>query len=254
MSEADLADLRKAAEICAEHDKDALTVHGRTVLALFAERDELAERLRGWGDAKDQLAAADSGRVALVAGRAAILSALEAARDQAHADAEASSATGIDPSQWTRVEKACVSALSALEATTDAVSPAEAVREQVERLERWLLDRVAEGRRLVESASMRYVNGGREVDLEKLVQEGGKLRGYKEVADYIRRHVTVTVQTVAARHPPPHHLYLVWRKGREFTATPCYGMHAPRWVVRKSDGTEDPPIAMEDTDRWRPVT
>jgi hypothetical protein len=52
--------------------------------------------------------------------------------------------------------------------------------------------------------------------------------------------------------PPPHRRYLVRRDGIVFTATPCYGLHAPWWVVKTMDG-EAPPVAMRDGDEWQPA-
>ncbi len=34
-----------------------------------------------------------------------------------------------------------------------------------------------------------------------------------------------------------------------FTATPCYGMHEPWWVVKTMEG-EAPPVPMKDEDEW----
>ena len=54
---------------------------------------------------------------------------------------------------------------------------------------------------------------------------------------------------VKQRHPPPHAKYLVRRGEFLFTATPCYGMHSPWWVVRTMGGEADP-IGMNDYDEW----
>ncbi|MBX3704011.1 MAG: hypothetical protein KF822_09575 [Steroidobacteraceae bacterium] len=51
------------------------------------------------------------------------------------------------------------------------------------------------------------------------------------------------------RNPPPHTRYLVFRGGSAFTATPCYGMHAPWWVCNTASG-EVEPVDIEPTDRW----
>ena len=49
--------------------------------------------------------------------------------------------------------------------------------------------------------------------------------------------------------PPPHQRYLVKRNGREFVATPCYGMHDPLWVPSIPDG-EAEPVIMHPDDEW----
>ena len=54
------------------------------------------------------------------------------------------------------------------------------------------------------------------------------------------------------KHPPPHARYLLERDGVVFTATPCYGMHAPWWVVKTLDG-EAEPQAMQDGDKWTAI-
>ena len=62
--------------------------------------------------------------------------------------------------------------------------------------------------------------------------------------------VTVDVPGPTLGLPKPHQKYLVQRDGFVFTATPCYGMHAPWWVVMTMDG-EAPPVPMKDSDKWR---
>ena len=52
--------------------------------------------------------------------------------------------------------------------------------------------------------------------------------------------------------PAPHAKYLVRRGGYVFTATPCYGLHAPWWVVMTMDGEVDPE-PMNDQDEWKPL-
>ena len=37
-------------------------------------------------------------------------------------------------------------------------------------------------------------------------------------------------------YPSPHARYLVIRNGTVFTATPCYGLHDPWWVVKTMEG------------------
>jgi len=57
--------------------------------------------------------------------------------------------------------------------------------------------------------------------------------------------------TIAEQHPAAHNKYLVLRGVTYFTATPCYGMHAPWWVVRiMGKRFEAEPEPMEDTDQW----
>jgi len=53
-------------------------------------------------------------------------------------------------------------------------------------------------------------------------------------------------------HPPPHAKYIVLRKGFIFTATPCYGMHEPWWVVKTMEGEADP-VGMLPDDEWWPL-
>lgn len=54
---------------------------------------------------------------------------------------------------------------------------------------------------------------------------------------------------IADAHPPRHAKYIVKRDGCLFTATPCYGMHNPWWVVTTMEG-EAAPTYMDDTDEW----
>ena len=64
------------------------------------------------------------------------------------------------------------------------------------------------------------------------------------------RPVEVMVGLVPTKYPPPHARYLVVRDGVTCTATPCYGMHQPWWVVRTF--VEDArPVAMQPGDEWR---
>lgn len=53
-------------------------------------------------------------------------------------------------------------------------------------------------------------------------------------------------------YPPPHARYLLERDGVTFTATPCYGMHEPWWVVKTLTG-EAEPERMQAGDKWRPA-
>ena len=50
-------------------------------------------------------------------------------------------------------------------------------------------------------------------------------------------------------YPPRHARYLLKRGEFTFTATPCYGMHEPWWVVRTLSG-EAEPEPMKDGDAW----
>lgn len=57
-------------------------------------------------------------------------------------------------------------------------------------------------------------------------------------------------------HPRAHAKYAVLRDGLVFTATPCYGMHEPWWVVRtmaQEWPNETEPIDMRKDDRWMPI-
>lgn len=56
-------------------------------------------------------------------------------------------------------------------------------------------------------------------------------------------------QSVKTKHPAPHARYLLRRNGVIFTVTPCYGMHAPWWVIKTLEG-EAEPIHFADTDEW----
>lgn len=51
-------------------------------------------------------------------------------------------------------------------------------------------------------------------------------------------------------HPAPHGKYQVRRDGLIYTATPCYGMHSPWWVVKTMHG-EAVPTEILDSDEWR---
>lgn len=51
------------------------------------------------------------------------------------------------------------------------------------------------------------------------------------------------------QYPSTHKRYLLWRDGVAFTATPCYGLHEPWWVVRTLSG-EAAPEQMLPGDRW----
>ena len=57
---------------------------------------------------------------------------------------------------------------------------------------------------------------------------------------------------VSEANPEPHARYLVRRGSKWFTATPCYGMHAPWWVVATMAG-EAEPVPMADDDAWTTV-
>lgn len=57
---------------------------------------------------------------------------------------------------------------------------------------------------------------------------------------------------IAEAHPHPHQRYVVVRGAFVFTATPCYGMHQPWWVVKTLVGEADP-VSMLDSDQWLPL-
>lgn len=54
---------------------------------------------------------------------------------------------------------------------------------------------------------------------------------------------------VSEKYPPPHEKYIVQRGSFIYTATPCYGMHNPWWVVMTMKGEVDP-VIIETTDKW----
>ena len=57
---------------------------------------------------------------------------------------------------------------------------------------------------------------------------------------------------ISEGYPPKHKPYLVRRQGLHFTATPCYGLHEPWWVVRMMGGLnyEADPVPMHPDDEW----
>lgn len=58
---------------------------------------------------------------------------------------------------------------------------------------------------------------------------------------------------VSKEYPEPHRKFVVMRGGLFFTATPCYGMHSPRWVVRTMGDYPDheaPIVKMQPDDEW----
>lgn len=57
---------------------------------------------------------------------------------------------------------------------------------------------------------------------------------------------------VKDQHPRAHQKYIVKRNGFQHTATPCYGMHMPWWVVMTMQG-EVEPVDMQDGDLWKPL-
>lgn len=63
---------------------------------------------------------------------------------------------------------------------------------------------------------------------------------------------TKDIETVAVsqKMPAPHSQYVVIRDGAIFTATPCYGMHAPWWVTLTMNRKEADPVTMLDDDKW----
>jgi len=57
--------------------------------------------------------------------------------------------------------------------------------------------------------------------------------------------------SVEEQSPDPHEKYLVLRNGVFFTATPCYGLHTPFWVVTGWDGKENVcGNNMQNTDKY----
>lgn len=58
---------------------------------------------------------------------------------------------------------------------------------------------------------------------------------------------------VAEKRPYPHTPHIVLRRTELFTATPCYGMHDPWWVVKLLDGHEADPVPMKEDDYWWPL-
>jgi|WetSurSiteA1Bulk_404760.scaffolds.fasta_scaffold02782_12 hypothetical protein len=56
---------------------------------------------------------------------------------------------------------------------------------------------------------------------------------------------------ISDSHPAPHRKYVVKRDNIIFTATPCYGLHEPWWVIRiMGDKYEAPPEPMLNDDSW----
>ena len=60
------------------------------------------------------------------------------------------------------------------------------------------------------------------------------------------------MRLIEHHHPPCHAKHLVHRDGFLFTATPCYGMHEPWWVVMTMEG-EVRPVPFRDSDRWMEI-
>ena len=61
-------------------------------------------------------------------------------------------------------------------------------------------------------------------------------------------------QAIPESYPPRHQKFVVRRDGAYFTATPCYGMHDPWWVVRiMGNRHEAEPEPMRDGDEWFPL-
>jgi hypothetical protein len=59
---------------------------------------------------------------------------------------------------------------------------------------------------------------------------------------------------LSEKYPAAHAKYVVRRDGVLFTATPCYGMHKPWWVVRvMGEAYEADPEPMKPDDEWWPV-
>lgn len=64
--------------------------------------------------------------------------------------------------------------------------------------------------------------------------------------------ITDIGRLVIEEHPEPHKKYIVLRDGNFFTATPCYGMHTPWWIVTTMTG-EDKPVEFKNFDKWWPL-
>lgn len=74
----------------------------------------------------------------------------------------------------------------------------------------------------------------------------------EEITALLSPSATASAWTLASvKHPAPHARYIVRREGVIYTATPCYGMHAPWWVIRTMQG-EAEPVRIEPTDEWMP--
>jgi hypothetical protein len=59
---------------------------------------------------------------------------------------------------------------------------------------------------------------------------------------------------LSEKYPAAHAKYVVRRDSVLFTATPCYGLHAPWWVVRVlGDNYEADPEPMQESDEWWPL-
>ena len=59
------------------------------------------------------------------------------------------------------------------------------------------------------------------------------------------------------QYPPPGTLCALRRNNLYFTATPCYGMHKPWWIVRtlgEFPYHEVNPVDMKDEDLWQEIT
>jgi len=62
-----------------------------------------------------------------------------------------------------------------------------------------------------------------------------------------------TMTKIKDEHPPRGLKCFVRRDGEYFTATPCYGMHEPWWVVTIMSPSNADPQAMLDSDEWMPL-
>jgi hypothetical protein len=60
---------------------------------------------------------------------------------------------------------------------------------------------------------------------------------------------------ISDQQPEPHAKYVVARDGCFFTATPCYGLHKPWWVVRTMGihNEEADPVEFREDDEWVPL-
>lgn len=61
--------------------------------------------------------------------------------------------------------------------------------------------------------------------------------------------------TIPNHYPEKHKAFVVKRLGLYFTATPCYGMHSPWWVIQYPFGESinEATTAMRDGDEFWPL-
>jgi hypothetical protein len=122
-----------------------------------------------------------------------------------------------------------------------------------------LVERLRDGDRVADERS-RFEMREAADEIERLTRELGRACedwrvAFGEVERLRARPVTRGV-SVGERLPKPHTRYAVIRNSEVFTATPCYGMHEPWWVVRTMADEhpfEADPVAMEPDDLWWPI-